>query len=110
MALTLAKPSPSADTVFGNKKVKVRDVTFDASYPTGGESLVPSDVDLNHIDFVLGNVAASATEAVAVAYDHTNETLMAFETGATVSTPLDEVGNTEDLSAFTARLIIVGHS
>lgn len=107
MALSFARVE-DADSVFGNKRIKVRDVTFDATYPAGGEPLVPSDVDLDKIDQVVGGVAVNSagTAAIAVAYDHTNETLQAFEGPDLVGAFPEDSG---DLSAFTARLTFIGH-
>lgn len=115
MALSLT-PVKEANTVFGNKRVRVFDVEFDDSYPTGGESLTPEDVGLRKIDQVLGSVAVSSSDAaaVAVAYDFSNEKLQAFQQedpgdagGAAI--PLPEVGSTDDLEGFTARLTFIGY-
>lgn len=111
MALTLAAVS-GANYVSGNKKVKVWDVTFDASYPTDGESLTASDVGLKKIQQVLPHGVAmntAATSAVPVGYDFTNSKLLAFETGDTVSTVLDEVGNTESLDTYKVRITFIGY-
>ena len=111
MALTVAKVS-GADTVFGNKKVKVRDITFDNSYPTDGESLTAADVGLKVIQQAIPHgvaVNTAATSAVTVRYDFTNSKLLAFETGDVVSTPLDEVGNTESLDTYAVRMTFIGY-
>ncbi len=49
MALTVRKPDPRTDSVWGNLKVKFRLIDFDSSYAAGGESLAPRDFDLRHI-------------------------------------------------------------
>ena len=49
MALTLTKISGASFTI-SNKKLRVYDVTFDSSYPTGGESLTAADVGLKKIE------------------------------------------------------------
>lgn len=119
MALTLTAVD-GASTVFGNKRVRTYDVEFDTSYPTGGESLTPSDAGLAAIDAVLPHGAAvnsdgsGGTDAVAVVYDHTNQKLQAFRQtdpaavgGAQV--PLPEVTSTASLADFVVRVTFIGH-
>lgn len=127
MALSL---SVVRETIFGNRRVKVVDVTFDASYPTNGESLTPANLGLQTIDLVL----ASPDGGYLFAYDYTNEKLKAFtpvkaqaahshtentagsytqnattETGGAISAAAAaEVANTTDLSSVTCRLIAIG--
>jgi hypothetical protein len=111
MALTITKVT-GADTTFGNKRIKTRDITFDSSYPTGGEALTAADVGLTKIDNVLsvGTATNSAgTLAHNVRYDFTNSKLQAFETGAAVDGPHKEATSTADLSAYSARLTFIGH-
>lgn len=112
MALSISRVT-GADTVFGNKKVKVRDITFDNSYATGGLSLKPSDVRLSAIHFVLGAVAknAAGTSSVPVVYDYTNQKLQAFRyDGASAGKAfLEEVAAAVDLSTFTVRLTFIGY-
>lgn len=113
MSLTLSNVS-AANTVWGNKRVRVYDVTFDNSYPTGGESLVASDVKLKKIEQVIPHGAAvdsdgsGGTQAVAVTYDHTNSKLQAFESGASGAV-LPEKGNTESLANYTVRVTVIGY-
>jgi hypothetical protein len=104
MALSIAKVA-GADHVEGNKKVKVRTITFDNSYPTGGESLTPNDVGLKTIDTVQGGVAPATSggaTARTVAYDHTNQKLLVYTTASA------EAANASDQSAFSIRLRFVG--
>lgn len=105
MALTIASVR-GADSVAGNKKVKIRDITFDASYPTGGEPLTAADVGLRQIEYVSDGVArnTAGTLSVNVTYDYTNSKLFAYETAGTVATPNAEVGSTESLATYKARL------
>lgn len=112
MALTVAKLDPNADTVFGNKVIKVRDVTFDSSYVTGGESLVPEDVGLTHFDAVLPGTGFDTTNslAVVVAYDYVDETLVAFGDNAAVGLgEFTQIASTDNLSAVTSRVVFIGH-
>lgn len=101
MALTQTE---IARTVFGNKRVVLTDVTFDASYPTGGESFLPADVGLVAIDAVIAaSHAIDSTPVIrAVQYDPAAGTLLAFLEDFT------EVTAATDLSAFTVTLQVIG--
>jgi hypothetical protein len=118
--LTLAKLTPNADTTFGNTRIKFRDITFDDSYPTGGESLTAANFGLKHLDAVIPHGPAvdsdgsGGTNAVTVTYDHTNSKLQAFRQidpadtgGDQVSLP--EVGSTDSLANYTVRVTAIGH-
>lgn len=131
MALTASLKQRS---VFGDKQVRFVDVTFDSSYPTGGETLAASLVDLNKIEFVLAAPAAG----LVFEYDHANDKLKAiFPSGGVDAAPTSlsaptitgtgtavtgataageftpgigkEVGNTADLSSVTTRVLVVGY-
>lgn len=115
MGLTIARVS-GADTTWGNKKVKVRDITFDSSYPTGGESLTAADVGLRKIDQVIPNGTAvdsdgtGGTHAVVVVYDYSTAKLQAFEGGASANAAVfDEKGSTESLANYLVRVTFVGY-
>lgn len=109
MALTITKVE---DFVIGNKRVRVRDVTFDNSYATGGLSLTPANVNLRRIIQVVatGGKNAAGTSAIPVAYDYTNQKLQAYRyDGASAGKAfLEEVAAAVDLSTFTVRLEITG--
>jgi hypothetical protein len=111
MALTVAAVANVKDTVWGNKRIKTRQVTFDSTYPTGGESLVASDFGLKTIDTVL--VAGPArksdgSNAVIASFDHTNKTLMAFWSAASGAAP-GQVSNNTDLSTYSVRVVAIGN-
>lgn len=106
MALTISELGRGH---MGAMKTVLCTVTFDSSYPTGGEAFGPSDVSLSTILAVIPAAAASTDEGLAITWDSANEKLLAHETGATVDTPLDEVDDTDDLSAFSATVLVVGH-
>lgn len=61
-------------TVFGTKRVVFCDIAFDASYPTGGESLTPSDLGLSEAKFV----SIAGKSGYIFEYDYTNEKLKAM--------------------------------
>src|SRR5215208_6035409 len=72
MAVTFAKPyttGPNPDTVFGNKKVRLRTCTLGATYTQAGETVLASDFGLKSFDSCepLGfATTSSATTAFAV--------------------------------------------
>ena len=51
MALTVTIPD-GAKSVFGNKRITMGTIAFDASYSTGGEALVAGDIGFDKIDFI----------------------------------------------------------
>lgn len=114
MGLTIAKLSPSGDTVWGNKRVKVRELTFDNSYPTGGESLTAADVGLKVIEQFLPHGPASDSDGTGggfgnpVRYDHSTSKVQAFESAGDGDS-MDEVGSTNSLANFLVRVTIIGH-
>lgn len=106
MALTV---SPQKVFVNGDRKEAFIDVTFDSSYPTGGEALSATTLNfLTELNYVSSGVAVKGdgTLAVLVAYDYTNGKPQAFKSN-TASNP-QEVANTADLSTYKVRLRVVG--
>ncbi len=104
-------PADGAYTV-ANKRFRTYDVTFDSSYPTGGESLTAANVDLKKVVAVFGTGVATATvggtTGVVVAYDHTNSKLQAFESTTGAPSKLAEVASTTSLATYICRLTFVG--
>lgn len=94
----------------GDRKEVIATITFDSSYPTGGESLTASDLGLAlQVDYVeSGAVARNGTNAVVTVYDYTNSKLMAFQSTTGAPNKLIEVANTSDLSSYAVRLRVVG--
>jgi len=88
------------NTVEGNKRVITADVTFDASYPTGGEVVTPAALGLASILFMhVGSKAGNLIQ-----YDAANAKLMAY-----VSSTGVQVANAVDLSAVIVRVRVVGN-
>ena len=111
MALTVAKVTGQQDFVAGNRKHKVRTITFDSSYPTGGESLTAADLGLKSITEIRphGSFRAAAnTSAIEVSFDYTNAKLIAFWGNAGTASVQPEVTNTTDLSTYSGRITAVG--
>lgn len=97
MGLTV---DPIARSVFGNKRVVMATVTFDNSYPTGGEDLAASTLGLVTVDAIFTNGA----KGYGVVYDKANAKLMAY--GSTAGT---QVTNTTDLSGLVVDILAVGN-
>lgn len=101
-------------TVFGNKKIVFADVTFDSSYPTGGESIAASDFGLNTLQYVipLGPAVDSdgtgGSNAVPVFFDASTSKLQTFESGAS-GTVNPEKGSGESLANYLVHVIAVGY-
>jgi hypothetical protein len=106
MALTISNQKVF---VVGDRKESHADVTFDSSYPTGGESLTAADLGFDgELNYVSGGVAVKSdgTLAVLVAYDYANSKLQAFKSN-TAANP-QEVADTASLATYKVRLRCVG--
>lgn len=66
MALTI---SSLKRTHLGDRRQHLGVITFDSSYATGGESLVPTDVSLHTID----SITFEPTGGYSFEYDYTNQ-------------------------------------
>jgi hypothetical protein len=99
MALTL---SVVKRNVNGATREAIVDVTFDASYPTGGLSFVASDIDPSAAAALAFDWVAAGSRTVPGSnyfyYDYTNKKLMAF-----VITTGVEVGNGVSLATAIVR-------
>lgn len=85
----------------------VADVTFDATYPAGGEPYTAAMFGLSKIDLMVSQPAlATSTTAWLCMADHTNSKLMLFGMAAAagVGTALTE-NNTANQSATVVRVI-----
>lgn len=110
MALTLTKISAYTS---GNKRHRVYDVTFDSSYPTGGESLTAADVNLRKIEELIVHGPATATRGgttgVLATYDYTNSKLQAFWGNAGTASVLPEVTDTTNVATQICRITAIGY-
>lgn len=113
MALTIANVDARAEDVFGRHKVRIVTVTFDSSYPTGGESFTPANVGLAQIDYVGISPDAAVLPGYVVQYDYTDEVLIVFgveqDADAATTDQLDEEDDTTDLSTLVVRLLVIGN-
>ena len=97
MALTV---TTHAEASIGNVRMKIFAVTFDSSYPTGGESFTNPLGGLVPLFVVVQN----DNRAAKVVWDYTNKKLVALH-------PLDnanEYANTSDLSNLKVRVLVIG--
>lgn len=119
MAVTVAKIT-GADTTWGNKKVRIRTVTFDSSYLATGEPINASDFGLKQFDTLeplgfaipsAGTTAFAVTAQIATA--RTSALLFVHgqePTSATTTTiAFADADSTEDLSTFSVVMRAVGH-
>lgn len=103
MALTITRVKKN---VVGAQRELVADITFDSSYPTGGEAFAPSDVDPTmpssaSFHFVsLESNDATAADHRFFSYDHTNKKLMIFTASGTEAT------NASNQAAVTVRALL----
>tara|TARA_R100001460_G_scaffold43303_1_gene79592 strand:+ start:106 stop:432 length:327 start_codon:yes stop_codon:yes gene_type:complete len=106
MALTITKPGSAPDVtgVPGNIKYVIKDITFDDSYPTGGESLTATQLGFEELYIIL---ISQKSDGFVVQYDYTNEKLEIYEAGAD-GAALDELGDTGDASGIGIRVIAYG--
>lgn len=110
MSLTLTH---KRSAVWGNKRARTYEVTFDDSYPTAGESLTASDVGLRVIEDVFPEGIASNSDGTGgtlgapVRYDYSSAKLQAFESAAD-GDPLDETGSTNSLANYMVQVTFLG--
>lgn len=85
---------------FGDRWIQILKVDYDASYPTGGESLTKAELGFGKAPDL---VFAIPHKGFAFEYDKTNEKLKAFyaDYDAVADGALIEVANTTNLSTLT---------
>lgn len=89
----------------GNRKESRGTVTFDSSYPTGGEAVVVSDLGLTRLDWL----SVSAGNGYLPVWDGSTtspKVLMYRQSAATGA--LTEVPATTDLSATSIKFFAIG--
>jgi hypothetical protein len=118
MALTLTAVTHPNTTAwegdFLGLKARVYDVTFDSSYPTTGEDLTADELGWDQIHGIIpltqattstGTTALIVQGVVNTARD--TVALFLYES-ATAGTPVAEITNGDNVSTFTARMVILG--
>lgn len=110
MALTLTSVKKD---VWGTTRCHVWDVTFDNSYPTGGESLTGADLGLPHQVFLVVANSKGDDASYKVDYDYANELLKVSgvqqDADAAVTEPFDEEDDEADLSGLIVRVVAIGY-
>ena len=104
MVLTITKVD---DSIFGDQRIRVRTIAFDASYPTGGESLTAADLDLDTINFII----VENDDGFIFKYNYATSKLLAYyaDYDAVADGALIQVADTTDLSGITtARALVIG--
>jgi hypothetical protein len=103
MALSIAKVAGAADNVpvnGGAVQVVQSRVTFDSSYPTGGEAVTAANFGLNRILYVLSGVNTAGNRLVV--WDDTNSKLKLYTALGT------EAADTSDQSTIVAVVTVIG--
>ena len=109
MALTKSNPTNARDTtgVPGDMKYVIKTITFDSSYPTGGESLTPADAGFDSFHVVTAHQKSGYTFEM----DYTNNKLLAYyyDYNGSADAAAIQVANAVDLSGVTShKVFIVG--
>ena len=101
MALAFARKGYLPYQIVGDQKRTVTDVTFDSSYPTGGEAVTADNLGLRVIDTASCNDVTATGGLVNVAnatFDLTNSKILLFD-----ETPA-EVANAADVATAVVRV------
>ncbi len=96
MALSITRVS---SYVIGDHREVIADVTFDASYTTGGLALTAAQLGMG--TSLRAVIPTPSTDGHTFAYDYANSKLKAFS-GAS------EVANATDLHTLTTRIVVHG--
>lgn len=105
MALAFAAVGRPIHTIVGSRKRTVTDVTFDNSYPTGGEPVTAAQLGaLQRVDSAICQIKAvgGTVNVTSVFYDEANDKLVAYD-----ETPA-EVADQADLSTLVVRVFADG--
>lgn len=110
MAYTVASVNGSEGKfVWGNKKIRMADITLTGTYPTGGETLTATDFGMRQILDVIGRSteAAGQTTMWNVHWDRANNKMKLFGLAAG-ATGLTEHGAIAYATASVAHIILIG--
>lgn len=89
--------------VWGSHQVRWVTLTFDSSYPTGGEAVTAADFQLAEIKNLIPGAPSIDDEALNSAlWDATNSKIIVVDAAGA------QEGNTTDLSATTLQAIVIG--
>lgn len=100
----------------GGKRMNVVNITFDSSYPTGGEAVTPNQLGLQAIDTVLcfpSYASSNPTGCVIPVWDQANKKILVFQQtdpaasgGANVG--LVQFTDTASLANLTITVLAIG--
>jgi hypothetical protein len=115
MAVAIAKVA-GADYTAGNKRVKVRTLTFSGNYATNGETITAAEVGLKRIEDVhFSGAAAAATPTTAVVLGAvinstgTSVAIRSYEAAASAA-PFIEKDNSEAyITGQVVRATFIGY-
>lgn len=96
--ITGAPPSPVIGATRGKVDV-IKEITFDSSYPTGGEPITPAMLGLSTIDILRANPAGGYV----LSWDDANAKLLAYRGGAD-NAVLAQESDTTNLSTLVTRV------
>lgn len=110
MALTIAQ---AADTIrpyhiMGDLKAVPRKVTFDSSYPTGGEAISPSDFGLGRIVWVQVNAVTDVATKEVQWVDAAGAHKLKIMVEDSISGIAAEAANASDQSAVSVHVLVYG--
>lgn len=102
MALAVLDVVSSANLVGTDKGFRVAQVTFDNSYPTGGEAITPAELQLSSVDFVVPTTDSALADKLVYWNPSTAKLLVQV-----ISTAA-EAANASDQSALVVRVFVFG--
>lgn len=111
MALTISEAADALrpSHVVGDLKLKFVRVTFDSSYPTGGEAITPANFGMTRIIFVsvgaISDVATKHVRWVEAAGAHLLQIMVEDGTSGISA----EAANASDQSAVDANIMVFGY-
>ena len=88
----------------GNLKYKAIEITFDSSYPTGGESLTPGMIGFDDII----NIIIEPSDGISFGYDYTNEKIKAYGVAPVPVTITDDDSAASNGVAVYAHIDTIG--
>ena len=112
MAISISDATDSKSNVLqgkfgsntGNLKYKAIEITFDSSYPTGGESLTPGMIGFDDII----NIVIEPSDGISFSYDYTNEKIKAYGVAPVPVTITDDDSAASNGVAVYAHIDTIG--
>lgn len=102
MAVSVSDVTPN----LAGKRLSLAKITFDSSYPSGGEAVTAADFGLTYLENV---VPLGAPDGFSFEYDVANSKLLAYWVDTSVDGAAQaQVANTTDLSAVAGWFLGIG--